>query len=344
MRALLRLVQLILALAAVLLPTRALADKVLVLPFTSVGQATSKELDDARVATKSAVAQKGHTLPSDSEVLSAQMATKDGVADTSQEYRAAGRASGSQWTVAGRVDPRGATYRLELEAGQVDSGRVESLAREIEPSDAVNQIGEMLALLLRPEGIANADIPWKRGQPKPQPPKPAAPPTPPLPPPPPPPPAVKHTYAEGHPIAVGAGVALTGAVSRPQNAMGPGTALLVAASGGYALDAVPGLEIRGDVAGSVLGPGSILADAGARYAIAVAPTARLFAGPEATVGAFFPTGGDRSARFYARGSAFVALGLGDRVQIEASGDFAAALGGSSALVFAGGALRGLVRF
>ena len=332
--------------AVLLFPALARADKVAVLPFTSVGQATSVDLAAAREATKAAALAKGHLLANDSEMLAAQMATKDGTADTSEEYRAAGRASGSQWTVAGRVDPREGGYRLELEACQVESGRVESLAREISPAEATSEVAEMLALLLRPEGIGTADIPWQHTPPKPPAPKPPPPPVPTGPPPPPPPPpvpAVKHAYAEGHPLALGLGVALSSAVSRPKNATGSATAVSLEASGGYALDAVPGLELRGDLAGALVGPGAVFFDAGARYAIPIAPTKRLFLGPEAVIGAFFPTGGDRSARFYARGSAFLALGLGERVQLDLSGDVAPVLG-SSTLVLVGGTLRGLVRF
>jgi hypothetical protein len=338
-----RLVLLLSFALVLLLPRVALADKVAVLPFTSAGQATSQELDLAREATRAAVRQKGHTLPTDSEMLSAQMSTKDGVADTSLEYRAAGRASGSQWTVAGRVDPRGGPYGLELEVCQVDSGRVESLTREIDPPEATQQIGEMLAILLRPEGIANADIPWERMVKKP-PTQPVPPTPPPGPPPPPPKPAVRHAYAENRPVALGAGGAVLAAVVRPGNARGPSTAGLVEASGGYALAQVPGLELRGDFALAVAGPGSVSFDAGARYAVPVAPTVRLFAGPEAAVGAFFPTGGDRSARFLARGSAFVALGIGEQAQLELAGDAAVAPGGSGTLVLVGGTLRALVRF
>ncbi len=347
MRRLLPLLRLFFFAMTLALPARALADKVALLPFTSAGQATSADLGAARDSTGAAALAKGHTLASPSELLSAQMSSKDGVPDTSEEYRAAGRASGSEWTVAGRVATRDAGYRVELEVCQVATGRVESLARDIEPSEATNQIGEMLARLLRPEGIGTADIPWERTAPKPKPPAvpppPVAPPTPSPPPPPPPPPAVKHAYAEGRPLALGAGVLLSSAVKRPANATGSPTAFALEASGGYALDAVPGLELRADFAGSVAGPGSIFFDGGARYAIPIAPTMRLFAGPEATVGAFFPTGGDTSARLYLRGSAFVALGLGERAQVEASFDAAPVLG-SSTLVLVGGTVRGLVRF
>src|SRR5689334_5455919 len=87
------------ALAATLASRIALADKVVVLPFSSVGNATSVELEGARVATRAAVAERAHTLPTESEMLASQQASKDGVADTSQEYRAAGQAVGAAWTV-----------------------------------------------------------------------------------------------------------------------------------------------------------------------------------------------------------------------------------------------------
>ena len=149
--------------ALLLLASPALADKVLVLPFQSVGNATSTQLDEARAATRAASADLLHKAPTEAETLTAQVAVKDGVADTSEEYRAAGRASTSDWTVGGRIEEHGATYRLELEACQIETGRVESLAREIDPSQSTKQIREMLAILVRPQGIANADIPWERG-------------------------------------------------------------------------------------------------------------------------------------------------------------------------------------
>lgn len=199
------------ALAVTLAPKSALADKIAILTFTPVGQSqtTSAQLEDARAATRAAVAQRAHTQPSDSELLTAQMSTRDGVADTRNEYRSAGRASGSAWTIAGHVDARGDTYRLELEVCQVDSGRVESLAREISPAVASAQIGEMVDFLVRREGIGNNEISWKVLAP-PGAAKvagattvvastmPRAPET----------PAVRHAFAEGGPLAVGLGVGL----------------------------------------------------------------------------------------------------------------------------------------
>jgi hypothetical protein len=152
-----RIAPLAAALVVLLLAPWARADKVAVLAFaTSGGGTTSAQLEDARAATRAAVMQLHHALPNSSEMTTAEMAVKDGMADTSAEYRAAGRASSSQWTLAGHVDSHGPTYRLELEACEVDSGRVESLAREIDAKEATPQIAEMLALLLRPEGIGTA--------------------------------------------------------------------------------------------------------------------------------------------------------------------------------------------
>jgi hypothetical protein len=335
--------------AFLLIAAPAFADKVAVLPFQSVGGATSAQLEEARAATRSAVAALGHKAANDSELLTAVMSAKDGVPDTSQEYRAAGHASTSDWTVAGRVEQHGASYRLELEVCQVDSGRLESLAREIDPAQAPKQVGEMLALLVRPEGIGNADIPWEHAPlpGPPTPPKPATPapaPTPPPSPQPPPPPALRHAYAEGHPFVVGAGVAVLLALQRPSNAVGSSTAGIVVGNVGYALDSIPGLEFRGNVGGAFAGPGSFTAEAGARYAVPLLPTLRLFFGPEVTIGGFFTLGAEKTARFLLHPSAFLSWGLGERVQLEVAGDLPYAAGGSSSLLLGGGTARVAVRF
>ena len=342
-----RSVALAAGIAVWLLASSAFADKVAVLPFLSGSGVTSADLDAARAATRAATTSLSHRLPSDAEMLTAQMSSTDGVADTGPEYRAAGRASTSDWTVAGHVEGHGATYRLELDVCQVESGRIETLAREVTPADAATQIREMLALLLRPEGLANAPIPWERASPAaPAPPpiaKEAAPPPPPPPPGPPAPPAVRHAYAEEHPLALGAFTSVLSAFSRPSNATGSPTAALLGVSAGYALHGVPGLELRADFDGAVAGPRSYTVDGGVRYAIPIAPSIRLFAGPEATVGGFFAAGADKTPRALVQAAAFVALGLGERVQLEVAGDLAYAAG-SPSLALGGGTFRALLRF
>jgi hypothetical protein len=334
--------------AVLLFATPAFADKILVLPFQSVGSATSTQLDQVRTATRKAVSDLSHTAPTEAEVLTAHVAVKDGVADTSEEYRAAGRASSSDWTVGGRVEEHGATYRLELEACQVETGRVESLAREIDPPQSTGQIREMLAILVRPQGIANADIPWERGGPTPPPPPPEQPHPPPPeipkpPPAPPPPPAVRHGYAENQPWALGFDGGAMGAVHRPSNAVGSSASGMLGGTVAYALGSIPGLELRADGSGTIAGPKSLSLDGGARWAIPVAPTVRLFAGPEAELGTFVTFAGDKTARFLVQGAVFAALGVGEHVQIEVAGDIDYAAG-SAPLVLGGGAARALVRF
>src|SRR5581483_11418926 len=129
-------------------------DKVVVLPFQ--GDAKTEE---ARNATSGAVLQKAHTPLGEDETKKAVAAVSDGVPDTSAEFRQAGKAVKAQWTLVGRVENHDWYYRIELEACQVDSGRVESLSRNIDPQKATAMIGDMVALLLRPEGIG-AGNPW----------------------------------------------------------------------------------------------------------------------------------------------------------------------------------------
>lgn len=325
----------------------ALADKVAVLPFIPSADFVNRDqVEEVRTATKGAVMQRAHTLASDSELATAVTAVQDGVADTSAEYRIAGKAATSQWTVVGRVALRNGYWHTEIEVCQVETGRVESLTRDVDPRVGSTQIGEMLALLLRPEGIGNAEVPWaNQTLPPIVPDKPPPPKVPPPPPEPPKPPAVKHDYAEKFPIAVGAGLGMNGAFVRPEGGAGLSTlAVFGFLTGEYAFERVPGLALRGNFGGNFYGPSSISVDVGARYAIPLVPTARLFFGPEVTIGALFPIGGDKSPRFLLRTDVFVALGLGERVQIEAAFDLMSAFGGDGPLVLGGGLLRGLFRF
>lgn len=329
----------------------ALADRVTVLPLGGSG-ATKQELDVMKEHVREAAQDKGHKLPTASEQITAEMAVKDGVADTREELTAAGRASSADWTVGGRVESRGHFVRVEIEACQVSTGRVESMARNIEPTQERRKLGEMLGLLLRPEGIANAAIPWLNEAP-PEPPKEAPPALPPAPPaapapkeplPPKEPPGPPRVYAQNKPFAVGLGAGALAAIGRPEKASGNATTLALLGSFGYALDAVPGLELRGEVGGGVVAPRSVFFSAGARYAWMALPRAGLYLGPEVGLGGFFPVGGDKTGRFLLRGSPMVGLALADAFSVEAFGDVMLAPGGTGALVLVGGGARAVVRF
>lgn len=348
--------------AVFLATSAALADKVAVLPFRSPKNVPRTELEQARGWTREALKLKGHSLASNDELANAELAVKDGVPDTSQEFRAAGQAASSPWTIAAQVEridhpptknPDGTeedgwtTYRVELEACEVQSGRVESLAREVVPETAPEELAEMIGFLVRPGGIGpNAVFPWQgMGPRKPKAkPKPPPPPPPPAPPKPEEPPAPKHVYAENHPLALGASIGITNALARPEGARGPSWAMPIGLAFGYALTDVPGLELRGIFTSQVVGPKALEISAGGRYAIGVLPQYRVFVGPEVLLGTHVAIGADKTARFLAHGAAFAAIGIGEQLQLEIAGDLGAALGGSGTLVLGGGTARVLVRF
>lgn len=351
------------AAAALLLTTSsALAEKVAVLPFRAQNNVPRPELEQARGWTQEALKKKGHTLPNDAEAKAAEASVKDGTADTSEELRAAGKAAQSPWAMSAfvqRIDyppaknPDGSeeeawsTYRIELEACEVESGRVESVAREVLPETAPDEIAEMIGFLVRPGGIGpNAVFPWTgQGPRKPKPkPKPAPPPPPPQPPPPPPPPVKKYAYGENAPFAIGVSGGVSNALSRPGNARGPSWAVPIGVAFGYAFAEVPGLEARGIFTSQIIGPKAIEIAAGGRYAIPVLPQYRIFMGPEALIGAHVAIGAEKTARFIAHGSAFAAIGVSDSLQFEIAGDIAGAFGGSGTLVLGGGTARALLRF
>ncbi|MFO0675088.1 MAG: hypothetical protein U0169_01010 [Polyangiaceae bacterium] len=335
------------------------ADRVLVLPFGTNGTATSTLLAEARTATQDAVVLRRHTLPSAVQVAAGTAAVHDGVADVREEFRSAGRAAASDWTITGHVDSHGETYRVDLEVCQVDTGRVESLAREITPKRSASQIAEMLGHLLRAEGIGNGEVTWSDAPP-PNPshvgattngspsstssPSPTSVPTPPPLPPAPEPPSAPKPYAARRPFAVGIDLTPSTAVARPAGAVGSPAALYVGVHGGYAFEDVTGFEVRAEVSGSVAGPSALRVAGSARYLLQPKSTFAFYLGPELAAGTFVTLGGDKRARFLLAGRAVFALGLGERFQVEAVPDVTLAAGGTSNLVLVGGSVRGAVRF
>jgi hypothetical protein len=167
---------------------QAWADRIAVLPSrggTDVGARTALDGDLAK-----GLAALGHTLVPAPEVQAAITSrVTDGVADTQEEYRAVGDATHADWVLVGAVEPAVTSSHVELTACLVKMGRVEAVAREVEKERAAPQVQEMLAVLVRPEGIGVGALPWERLTPAPPPPPPPAPPPPaPVPAPPPAPP------------------------------------------------------------------------------------------------------------------------------------------------------------
>jgi hypothetical protein len=164
---------------------------------------------------------------------------------------------------------------------------------------------------------------------------------------------VKHPYAENRPFAIGGSIGFTDAVSRPAAGRGPSSGMPIGAVFAWApfvpqpnedATALSGIELRGIVTSQVLGPKALAIAVGGRYALPILPQYRLYAGPEIMVGTHVAVGAEKTARFLAQGAGFVALGLGEMVQVEAAGEAAAAAGGSGTLVLLGATGRVLLRF
>jgi hypothetical protein len=338
--------------AVALASTRALAaDRVAVLRFyPSGGGATNAQLDAARAATREAVGLLHDVPPSDAELAAAEASVQDGTPDTSAEYRIAGQIAGTQWTVAGHIDAHGWTYRLELEACQVATGRVESLVREIDARQAAPQIAEMLTLLLRQPGVGDAIPPWDQG---PAPPPAAAVVTTTRPalittPPPAASPPVREPeneeYGMAHPFAVGVGGEAVDAFQRSSLARGASTAGFFTLTALYAVQRVPGLELVTDVAAGSSVPSSLRVDTGARYLGVLSRSAHLYAGLEGAFGVFIDLGGDEDVRYLLRGALPVIWAFSNSAQIEVYPTVAYAMGGTAPIGLAGGGARLVIRF
>ncbi len=107
----------------------------------------------------------GHTTASAGEVLQGEGAAGD-LLGTSAGLVAVGKTTNSDWVVQAHIlKPAGpnASPRIEVEACQVSTGRVETLARDVDlHGDLAAQLRPMLSLLLRPQGIGDDPLPWEQ--------------------------------------------------------------------------------------------------------------------------------------------------------------------------------------
>lgn len=273
-----------LAAAVLLVAPSAFADRVALLP--SRGGANP----DARTALDAALARGltalGHTvIPANA----AASGVADGVADTPEEYRQIGVAAKADWVLVGHVEPAVTTTRVELTAALMQLGRIESVAREVEAAKADAQVQEMLAALVRPEGVSAGELPWEKSLPRPPAPVPVAPPPPPaLPPPPvsPPEPVIVHpVYSGGNHVFFGPVLGVSAPAARPSAASGSGASLTGALRGGYAIGD-SGFEPFVEFGGNLVGPQALWISGGARMMWSPTASAPFFLGPEVIVGAF----------------------------------------------------------
>ncbi|WP_438016762.1 hypothetical protein WMF18_39175 [Sorangium sp. So ce315] len=364
------------AAALTALAPAALADRIAVLPARGGTDAAARSAAEADV--ERALAALGHTPVPDGAVAAALEGVADGVADTADELRAVSAQTGADWVLAGTVEPAVTTARIELTAYLASTGRLESIAREVDRDRSAQQTQEMLALLLRPEGVGIGELPWER--PAPAPPPPAAGETVVVPPVPAAPAAlpadevlmayplgperVWPAYTGGRRFAVSASLGAAVAAARLPGASGSAASLVGAARVAYALGD-RGVEVFTGGGGNLVGPFAGWLEGGARLMLtpSLAPhdgawrAFPLHVGPALHLGAFFRSGagvagpggatyrGDLDVRPVLGASLDVALALGPAVQLEAQlGNLRWVPAGDGSLLLVGATLGAGARF
>ncbi|WP_437812016.1 hypothetical protein [Sorangium sp. So ce1078] len=358
----------------------ALADRVAVLPARGGTDEAARSAAQAEVAR--GLAALGHTPVPDSALAAALKGVADGVADTTDEYRVVSARTGADWVLSGTVEPAVTTARVELTAYLASTGRVESVAREVDRSKEAQQTQEMLAVLLRPEGVGVGELPWERPAGAPPP---AAPPSageaavlPPVPAPPPAPPAKKEVqmayplgpervwpaYSGGRRVALSASLGAAVAAARLPGASGSAASLVGTARVAYAVSD-RGLELFAGGGGNLVGPFAGWIEGGARLMLTPSLTPEddawrafpLHVGPALHAGAFFRSGagvvgpdgatyrGDLEVRPVIGASLDVALALSPSVQLEAQlGNLRWVPSGDGSLLLLGATLGAGARF
>ncbi|MEJ7733463.1 MAG: hypothetical protein WKG00_30245 [Polyangiaceae bacterium] len=250
------------------------ADRVAMVPSRSSDETARGALDIELARSLIAL---GHAVVPEAETKTALAGIGDGVADTSEEYQAVAAATKADWVLAGTVEPAVGTQRVELVALLASLGRVELVAREVEKARSQAQTQEMLAVLLRAEGIGAGLLPWEqvaKPLPKPvaQPPKEVAAP-------PPVQPSGKKVvhmdylfdrqdvwpaYAANRRFFLSVGQGFSVAAAQPEGAVGGAAAYVGQIRAGYALGD-DGLELLGQLGGNLFGPRALWIEGGARW-------------------------------------------------------------------------------
>lgn len=323
-----------LACTIVLSASNALADLVLLLPARGQipGSMLSSILDNE---TRYGVIEVGHKLVEPKELDGAMRQVPDNHPDTSDEFGAMARFARSEWVVVPTVFQQEKNWRLELIAFQAQSGRTETVARDVDTEHIHGQIVEMLKVLLRPQGVGTEALPWETGGLSTRPAtSPSAK----------PPSGPKQTPASGprRMFFIGAGFAIDSAISRPSEATGSATSAAIAARAG--ISPMDPIDIALNFADNVSGPRAVMLDASVRYMLNVAgPTFRI--GPELGPGLFLAQGGAHSKSFMLRATAVASVNFSPAFGIEAHlGDLRFVPASSGTVVLAGATAMGVLRF
>jgi hypothetical protein len=314
----------------------ALADVVLLL--SARGEAPTPALTSTLAhEARTVIIEVGHTLVTEVEMQSALRQVTDGTPDSVDEFSAMAKAANASWVVTPTIRPSAEGYHLELAAYWVPAGRTESVARDVHTPAPHQQVLEMARLLLRPEGIGTDALPWESKAP------------------PPPPPgrdrpvsafgtAPTRAAAEERLLdwKAGAGVGISTAVSRPDEAAGGATSVHGALRAAVELRR---WEIGIDLRNAFTAPKAVSLNASVRAWFDIMPERGFRIAPELAPGLFFMRRGSKDTCFQLRVSLVAALDLAAHVSLEAQlGDASWMPASSGTLLLGGGTLLGVARF
>lgn len=253
------------AFAMVLLPGVAQADSVALLAPTGANVATDRDALDR--AIRDWLAANGHVVVDPAAV---DKATQElGATDRSPAVMVSLASKiGCDWVLSPTQDPAVTTTRVEISTAYRPSARFESVAREVDRDALAKQVGEMLAVIVRPEGVGTSALPWEaqtapppvKGdgktdvtleRPKDDPARPEE-------------PSETVAFGSAHPFGVAAGLGASGVAAQPDGGSGDRAAFVGAVKAGYAI-ADTGLEAGVQVSGHLAGPGVVFVDASIRW-------------------------------------------------------------------------------
>lgn len=312
------------------------ADRVASLHVHGGSDADRAALDKALHAALTAL---GHTTPTDAEILQGEGAA-GAFENQSTGLVAIGKTTSSEWVVTVTIVST-APKRVEAKACQVSSGRVESLARDLDPKgDLATQLREMLALMLRPQGVGDDPLPWESASAKAaassssSAPESASTPSSPS----------EPRFGATHPFALGVSAGAFDLAARGEGAQGTRSVGAVSVFASYALLAnAPIVDVFLRV-GSLFGPaGALGAEAGGRILARVSPSIAI--GGALSAGLFAETSGNETKRALFGVAPVLAIAISPRFQLDFDlGSLRVAPGSGGAFVFVGGEANAVIRF
>ncbi|HNS99058.1 MAG TPA: hypothetical protein PLJ27_08965 [Polyangiaceae bacterium] len=322
------------AVALVLLDVAAWAEVVLMLPPSGQGVQESFA-GHLRKDSRLAVVELGHQLVAEEQEVAALRTISDGLADDATEFETLAHHTHANWVVSPVVHLTDGGVRLELTAFLASTGRCETVARELDRDSLQPQVREMLAVLLRQEGVGTGALPWEKS----------------------PsalrssPPGEKRIETEQTASStqepsrsfmplLGATFGGSTTLARPEQAVGSSTAWQGGVRAGIRFGEA--LELALGLRSNIAGPKATGFDLSARYGFRISEGIRV--GPELAPGGFVQGGGAQRTSLSLRFSLVGSLDITPHISIEAqAGDITWVATGEESLFLGGATLAAVAR-